>query len=294
MKTIGIVVVVFAVIIGVTQTAFIMNEWELGLVLQFGKYIRTVKEPGPNVKIPFVQDVTKFEKRIMVADALPATYITLDKKRLVVDTVSRWRITDPLVFYRTVRNIPGAVARLNDIIFARLRQEIANQFFQAFIRENREDIMKEVSKSTADLAKQFGIAVIDVRIKRVDLPEKVEASVFARMKAERQRIAKRYRAEGDEQARMIRATADKENEIILAEAYRKAETLRGAGDAEAAGVYAKAYGKDVEFYSFYRHLEVYEKIFGADTTMLLHPDSDLLKFLNAPNAASKGSPKTGN
>jgi membrane protease subunit HflC len=294
MKTIGIVAAIFVVLLGVTQTVFIINEWELGLVLQFGKYIRTVQEPGPSLKIPFLQDVITFEKRILVADAPSATYITLDKKRVVVNTVSRWRISEPLVFYRTVTNRPGAVARLNPIIDARLRQEIANQLFKDFIREKREEIMEEVSKSTAQLAKRFGISVIDVRIKRVDLPEEVEASVFARMKAERQRIAKRYRAEGDEQVRMIKAKADKEKEIILAEADRKAQALRGEGDAEAAAVYGKAYGKDLEFYSFYRHLEVYEKIFGPETTMLLRPDSDLLRFLTAPSAKSRPNSKTGN
>jgi modulator of FtsH protease HflC len=276
------VIIAFLLILGITQAAYVIQEWQLGLVLQFGKPIRTVMEPGLKFKYPFVQDVTIFDKRILAADAPPQTYITLDKKRLIVDTVSRWRISDPLVFFTTVRDYKRAVARLNDVISARLRQEIANEFFQNFIREKREDIMEEVSKGTAQSAAPFGIDVIDVRIKRVDLPEEVQASVFARMKAERERIAKRYRAEGNEQAREIRANADKEREILLAEAYRKAQASRGEGDAEAAAIYAKAYGENLEFYSFSKHLEVYEKVFRSDTTILLRPDSQLLRFLDTP------------
>jgi len=241
-----------------SQAAFTIGEWEQGVVLQLGKPVRTLLEPGLYFKYPLIQELLLFDKRILVAEARPAEYITLDKKRLVVDAVSRWKIREPLEFYRTVRNSQGAIARLNDTISTRLRQEIGNHNFKEFIREDRERIMGRVTEGTAEAAKQFGIDVIDVRIKRIDLPEEVQNSVFARMKAERERIAKRYRAEGEEQARQIRADADKEKEIILAEAYKKAETLRGEGDAEAATVYAQAYGKNEEFYSFTRHLDIYK------------------------------------
>ncbi len=274
-----------------TQSAFIVGEWEQALVLQFGKPVRIVQEPGVYFKYPLVQELLVFEKRILAAEARPAEYITGDKKRLTVDTVSRWRIVNPLIFYQTVRNEQGAVARLNDIIFARLRQEIANHNFKDFIREERERIMEKVTQGTAEAADRFGTRVIDVRIRRVDLPEEVQASVFARMKAERERIAKRYRAEGEEQAREIRAKAEKEKEIILAEAYKQSEGLKGEGDAEATGVYAKAYSKDEEFYSFVRHLEVYKKILGTDSTVLLRPDSLLLKYLYSPYGGSVNLPK---
>jgi len=287
-----IIIAVIAVAL-LVQAAFIINEGEQGVVFQFGKPVRIVQEPGLYFKYPFVQDLIIFEKRILAAEARPAEYITLDKKRLTVDTVSRWRIVEPLTFYQTVRNYSGAIARLNDVIFARLRQEIANHDFKDFIRTEREDIMKSVTDGTAELAKRFGIDVIDVRIKRVDLPEEVQNSVFARMKAERERIAKRYRAEGDEQAREIRANANKEKEILLAEAYRKSQALRGTGDAEATAVYAEAYGKDEEFYSFTRHLEVYQRVFGAETTILLTPDSDLLRYLDTPSPRPKASPASG-
>jgi modulator of FtsH protease HflC len=291
MVKIAIIAVVCLVVLG--QSVFVVNEWEQAIILEFGKPERTIRDPGLYFKAPFVQDLITFDKRILAAEARPAEYITLDKKRLTVDTVSRWKIDDPLIFYQTVTNPVGATARLNNIISTRLRQEVANHNFKEFIREKREFIMDQVTQGTAELAKQFGIRVLDVRIKRVDLPEEVLASVFARMKAERERIAKRYRAEGDEQARQIRADANKEKEIILAEAYKTSETLRGEGDAEATHIYAAAYGKDAEFYSFMRHMEVYQRILSSDTTLLLRPDSTLLRYLDSPTGAKSGNPPQG-
>ena len=291
---IKIIVAVIVVALFLLQSAFTIGEWEQGIILEFGKPVRTIREPGLYFKYPFVQDLIVLDKRILAAEARPAEYITLDKKRLTVDTVSRWKINDPLVFYQSVKNEIGAVARLNNIIMTGLRQEVAKRNFKSFIREDREKIMDQVTKLTGEEALRFGIRVIDVRIRRVDLPEEVQASVFARMKAERERIAKRYRAEGEEQAKEIRANANKEKEIILAEAYRQSETLRGQGDAEATNIYAQAYSKDPEFYSFVRHLDVYQKSFSSDTTMLLRPDSSLLRYLESPvGPASPSSPKAG-
>lgn len=267
-----------------SQTAFVINEWEQAVVLQFGETKRKIEKPGLYFKYPMVQDLHRFDKWILVTDARPAEYITLDKKRLIVDTVSRWRITNPLLFFQTVGDYRGATARLNDTIVGRLRQEVANHNFKDFIREERESIMDLVTKGTAEAATSFGIKVVDVRIRRVDLPDEVQASVFARMKAERERIAKRYRAEGEEAAKEIRAGAAKEQQIILAEAYRQREVLMGEGDAEATSIYASAYGRDVEFYSFMRRLEVYEKVFPKGTTVLLQPKSDLLRFFESSKA----------
>lgn len=279
---IRILIVVVVLLIVAAQSTFIVNEAEQGLILQFGKHVRTIREPGLYFKIPFVQEFLPFDKRILVGDARPAEYITLDKKRLNVDSVSRWEIADPLLFYQTVRNYSGAIARLNDIIFGRLRQEIANHLFKDFIREERENIMAAVTEGAEAAAREFGIKIVDVRIKRVDLPDEVQNSVFARMRAERERIAKRYRAEGDERAREIRAKADKKRDIILAEAYRKAQKLRGEGDAKATAIYAEAFGKDEEFYSFTKHLEVYGISFDEKTTLLLRPSSDLMRFFETP------------
>jgi membrane protease subunit HflC len=266
----------------ISQSAYIIEEGTQALILQLGKPVKIIQEPGLYFKYPLIQDVTLFPKRVLVADARPAEYITLDKKRLTVDTVTRWAIQEPLVYYQTVRNEAGAISRLNDLIFARLRQEIGNHNFKEFIREEREFIMNQVTSGTAEAALRFGISVMDVRIKRVDLPEEVQASVFARMKAERERIAKRYRAEGEEQAREIRANANKEKEIILAEAYRQAETLRGQGDAESTAIYSEAYGRDEDFFSFSRRLDVYRRIFGPETSMILSTDNQLLEFLGSP------------
>jgi membrane protease subunit HflC len=286
---VGVVVLALLVL----QAAFIVNERQQGVLLQFGKHVSTIRDPGLYFKIPVIQDFITLDKRVIAADGKPAEYITLDKKRLVVDTVSRWTISEPLEFYQTVQNYVGAIDRLNDIILARLRQEVGNHNFKEFIREDRESIMEKVTQSTRESSRKFGITVIDVRIKRLDLPDEVQASVFARMKAERERIAKRYRAEGDEQAREIRADAQKEKEIILAEAYKKAEVMRGQGDAEATTIYAGAYGKDASFYAFYRSLEAYKKIFSADTTLLLRPDSALLRYLDnpAPSLATPAGPR---
>ncbi len=266
------------------QAAFTIGEWEQGMVVQFGNPKRIIQEPGLYFKLPLAQNLVRFEKRILTTDARESEYITLDKKRVLVDHVSRWRIEDPLQFYRSVRDRIRAMARLDDIISARLRQEIATHNFLDLIREKREDIMAIVTKDTRETAKSFGIEVTDVRIKRLDLPEEVQASVFARMRAERERIAKRYRAEGEEQAQQLRATADREREVILATAYESSEKLKGTGDAEATSTYAQAFGKDAEFYAFTRRLQAYEKILSNDTTLVLNPDSELLNYLQGPGS----------
>jgi membrane protease subunit HflC len=201
---------------------------------------------------------------------------------VLVDHVSRWRIQEPLEFYRSVRDPQRAMARLDDLISARLRQETAKHNFLDFIREKREEIMEIVTKDTRETAKAFGIEVLDVRIKRLDLPQEVQASVFARMRAERERIAKRYRAEGEERAREIRAGADREREVILATAYETSQKLSGEGDAQAVAIYAQAFGQDPEFYAFTRRLQVYEKILSTGTTLVLPPDSELFRYLQNP------------
>ncbi|MFQ5828469.1 MAG: protease modulator HflC [Candidatus Methylomirabilia bacterium] len=273
------VVVILAVLIVASSALFTINEGEQAIILQFGKFKRAIREPGLNVKIPFVQDVTKLERRILASDAEPVEYLTVDKKRVVIDHVARWRITDPLKFFITVRNEAGAKARLDDIVFSELRQEIASRKFAALIAAEREPAMEQVASRAAEKATQFGIEVVDVRVKRADLPAEVQASVFARMVAERARIAKRYRSEGAEESAKITAETDKEKTIILAKAYEESQTRRGEGDAEATRVYAAAYGQDAEFYGFVRSLEAYEKFLGEKSTVLLSPDSPLLRYL---------------
>lgn len=278
-------VVIILLIVGLilfSSATFTIDEKEQAIITQFGKYIRTIKEPGLYFKIPIIQTLHLFDKRVLTTDAMAVEYITLDKKRIVVDHISRWKIEDPLEFYRSVRTEAGALSRLEDILVARLRQEIAKHTFIGFIREERENIVEAVAKEAHELAKRFGIKVIDVRIKRADLPKEVQASVFSRMQAERHRIAKRYRAEGEQRSREIRAETDKEKEIILAKAYQEQMKLIGEGDAGAIEIYASAYEQDPEFYSFLRRLQTYEKLFAGKTTILLESDSDLLKYFRNP------------
>jgi len=264
------------------QTAFTIGEREQGLIIQLGNPKRILQEPGLYFKLPVMQNLVRFDKRVLTTDAQTAEYLTLDKKRVLVDHVSRWRIQEPLEFYRSVRDEERAMARLDDLISARLRQETAKHNFLDFVREKREEIMQVVTKDTKETAKSFGIEVLDVRIKGLDLPKEVQASVFARMRAERERIAKRYRAEGEERAREIRAGADREREIILATAYETSQKLSGEGDAQAVAIYAQAFGQDPEFYAFTRRLQTYEKVLSTGTTLVLSPDSELLRYLQNP------------
>ena len=275
---IGLIFLLALFILG-SQTFFIVGEWEQALMLQLGKYKRTIQEPGLNWKTPFVQQAILFERRILASDAQPEEYLTIDKKRVVVDHVTRWRINDPLVFYKTVRDETGARARLDEIVFSEIRGELASREFASIIASEREPAMQAVTLRAADKAKEFGINVIDVRMKRADLPREVQESVYSRMRAERERISKRYRSEGEEEAAKIRAGTDKEKTIILARAYEESQRRRGEGDATATGIYGKAYGQDPEFYSFIRSLEAYDKFLSKKSTILLPEDSHLLKYL---------------
>ena len=261
---------------------FTIDETEQAIITQLGKYVRTVTEPGLNFKIPFLQSVHKFEDRVLEYDAAAAPVITSDKKHLVIDNYARWKIVEPLKLYQTVRDESGAQARLDDIVFSELREEVARHTLTEIISVNRETIMEKVHKQCDEKAREYGVEVVDVRIKRADLPSEVARSVYARMKAERERIAKKYRSEGEEEAVKIRATTDKVKTILLAEAYREAEKVRGEGDAGAITIYAEAFEKDPEFYAFIRTLEAYERSLGRDTTVILPSDSEFFQYLNPP------------
>ena len=282
MKKLIVIGILAVLVFAAFQSMYVVGEWQQGLVFQFGDPVRVVRDPGLYFKAPLIQDLVLLDKRVLGTEPQTAEYLTLDKKRLLVDHVSRWQITDPLLFYRTVNSESVAMARLDQVIAGRLREEIANHNFIDIVREKREEIVATVTDGTQEAAASFGITLLDVRIMRIDLPREVQASVFARMQAERNRIAKRYRAEGEERAREIRATADKEREIILATAYGESQILRGEGDAQAALVTAQAFGQDLEFYALVRRLQVYEAILGEGATIILPPDSDLLRYLESP------------
>jgi membrane protease subunit HflC len=274
-----IIVILVAVLSVGWSSIFVVDEGELAMVTQFGEYKRSVENPGLYFKTPFVQTVDSMERRIMGSDTPPAVYLSLDKKRLVADPVSRWRIVDPLMYFKTVHDEGGAKARLDDIINSELRRELASHNFGDIIGNARDPMMQRVALATRSQTKEFGIEIVDVRIKRADLPREVQESVFARMRAERDRVAKQYRSEGEEEAAKIRADTDKEKTILLAKAYETSQKARGEGDAESTKIYADAYGKDPEFYAFTRSLDAYERAMGEQTTLVLSTGSDLFQYL---------------
>jgi membrane protease subunit HflC len=277
-----LVFLLIAVVSGLSSM-FVIDETELAIVTQFGKYQRSLERPGLYFKLPLgIQTVERMDGRVIGSDTPPAEYLTLDKKRLLADPVSRWRIVNPLTFYTSVHDESGAKARLDDIINSELRRELASRNFGDIIGQARDPMMQLVAARVRLKAKEFGINVMDVRIKRTDLPKEVQESVFARMRAERERVAKRYRSEGEEEAAKIRADTDKEKTIMIAQAYETAQKARGEGDGESIKIYAEAYGKDPEFYAFIRSLDTYEKGMGAQSTIVLSTGSDLFRYLAKP------------
>jgi membrane protease subunit HflC len=279
MKPLSIGALVITILL-VYSSLFTVDMTENAIVLQFGNYIKTETEPGLHFKQPFVQDVKFFTKKLMVLDAPPADVITRDKKTLFVDSYSMWRIKDPLLFLQTLRDIRAGETRLDDIIKSELRVELGTHDLIDAVTNTRETIMEAVTQLANVKAAQYGIEVLDVRIKRADLPEENAKKVFNRMESERDRIAKKYRSEGMEEATKIRAGTDKEKIILIAEAYRKEQEIRGDGDGQATKIYADAFNKDPEFYAFMRSMRAYKNSLKTDTTILLSEDSDFLEYLN--------------
>ena len=280
------IIIIIAIIViasaGLAASLFTIDETEQAIVTQLGKFVKEVKEPGLHFKIPLIQAVHRFEARVLQYDAAAAKIITDDKKHLVIDNYSCWKIIDPLKFYKTVQTEFGAQSRLDDIVFSEMREELARHSLTEIVSVNRSQIMDKVAEQCNQKAGDYGIQVIDVRIKRADLPEEVTHSVYARMKAERERMAKKYRSEGEEEAVKIRAEVDKEKKILLAESYKSAEKLNGEGDAEAIKIYAQAFEQDPEFYSFVRTLEAYEKSLGQGTTIVFPSDSEFFQYFSSP------------
>jgi membrane protease subunit HflC len=260
----------------------VIDETQLGIVTQFGEFKRSVDTPGLHFKTPFLQTVHRMESRLISSDTPPAEYLTLDKKRLLADPITRFRIVEPLRFYTTVHDESGAKARLDDIVNSELRREIASHNFGEIVGHAREPLMQEVAGRVLQKTKAFGIHVLDVRIRRADLPREVQESVFQRMRAERDRVAKQYRSEGEEEAAKIRAETDKEKTILLAKAYETAQKARGEGDAESTRIYADAHNKDPEFYAFIRSLDAYDRSIGEKSSLMISTGSNLFKYLGDP------------
>ena len=292
MKFLAGLVVLIAIIgaVLVPQTLYIVDETQLAIVTRFGEPRVSITSPGLYVKTPFIETVRYFEKRILIFDAPPDSLLTEDKRRLVIDVYARARIVDPLLFFRTVQTESQATSRAVDIIASELRREIALDTQIEVIQETREEIMNRVRDSVKPKLLEFGIETIDVRIKRADFPDTVAESVYARMQAERKRIADRERAEGAERDAEVRANVDRQAAIIRAEAERDAQIIRGEGEAEAVRIFAESLGQDPEFYAFQRSLQAYKNFLPeSGTTVVLPADSSLFQFLQTPKGNGNGN-----
>jgi membrane protease subunit HflC len=279
-STIALIAVVILAAIVLTQAAFTVDQTERAIVLQLGRPVGDKPlEPGLHFKIPIVQNVVYFDARILDFDARPEEITTTDKKYMSVDSYTKWRIVDPLTFYTKVRTVQGAQARLDDIVRSQLRVSVGRYTLIEVVSHKRQEIMTAVTDRARELLRPYGIEVIDVRIKRTDLPPENARAIYGRMKAERERQAKQYRSEGREVSAKIIAEADKERSIILADAEKQAEIVRGEGDAQATKIYAEALGRAPEFYEFTRSLEAYRKSFGDNSRFIMTPESRFLQHM---------------
>ncbi|MGB2172617.1 MAG: protease modulator HflC [Porticoccaceae bacterium] len=278
-KALGLLVVV---VIAVNSTLYVISEFERGVKLRFGKLIESDIQPGLHVKIPFVDDVRIFDARILTVDAQPASFFTIEKKRLIVDSYAKWRIANVETYYKATGGVESvAHNRLANRVNTGLRNQFGTRTLHEVVSGERDLLMKNITDDlNRTVLESLGIEVVDVRVKRIDLPQEVSGPVFRRMTAEREKEARELRSTGKEKAEKIRAAADRQRTIELANAYRDAEELRGEGDAEAAKIYASAYQKDPEFYSFVRSLNAYKNAFSnKGDIMLVEPDSDFFKYL---------------
>ena len=267
-------------------SVFTVDERQVAILLQFGKVERTDLKPGLHFKVPVVQNIMKFDARIQTLDSDPQNYLTFEKKNVIVDSFVKWRIADVRRFYTSAGgSILQANNRLGEVILKRIRDEFGKRTIQQVVSGERAEIMDELRVAAKDQADELGLEIVDVRIKRVDLPEDVGQSVYNRMRAERLEVAKRFRSEGEEEARQLRATANKDREVIIAEADREAQITRGAGDARATEIYAEAFGQDREFYKFYRSLNGYRTAFGSTSDiLLLEPKSEFFDYFKGSEA----------
>jgi membrane protease subunit HflC len=260
-------------------SVFIIKEVNQAIVLQFGDPKRIIVEPGLNFKIPFIQNVVYLDKRILNLDTPPEEVIASDQKRLIVDAFARFKIVDPLKFYISVGNERVARSRLSTIINSRIRNVLGQQELQTLLSKDRTKQMTLIQEGVNTEAKNFGIEIVDVRIKRADLPQANSDAIYRRMQTEREREAKEFRARGAEMAVTITSTADKEVTVILANAQKKSEIMKGEGDGERNKIFAEAFGRDPEFFAFYRAMQAYETaLIGGDTSLILSPDSEFFKF----------------
>ena len=279
-----LLIIIAAIAATASSALFIVNETQQALVIQFGEPKRTVDQPGLKFKLPFIQDVIFFEKRVLsfIPDEGEEA-ILKDQKRLKVDTYARFKIVDPLRFYQSVRNEIEARKQLDTIVDSALREELGLRGLKEILSEQRNSITKNIRDQVNIKARTLGMEIIDVQIRRADYPEVTSQAIFARMISERERIAREFRATGEEEAQKIRASAEKQRVVTVADGARQSQEIRGAGDAEAIRIYAESFGQDPEFFSFYRSMEAYKKSFNQDDTMVINPTGDFFKFFELPS-----------
>lgn len=275
----GVVLVAAGILL--TSAFFIVGQTEQALVLQLGEVRRVIREPGLNVKRPFIEDVISYDKRVLDFEPPHEEVIVSDQKRLVVDAYTRYRIVNPLQFYQTVGTEAGVRARLSSLVTGSLRRVLGSVTLSDILSAKRDAIMVQIRDDVAAQARPFGIEVVDVRLRRADLPEENSQAIYARMQSEREQQARQYRGEGAEAAQTVRANADREKTIILAEAQRDAQRVRGDGDAQATRIYGDAFGQDKQFFAFYRSLQAYrDALNGKDTAFVLAPEGNFFKFFS--------------
>lgn len=264
------------------MSVFTVSETEKAIKFKLGEIVKSDFEPGLHFKVPIVNNVKKFDKRILTLDSKPERFLTSEKKNVIVDSFVKWKIGNVNTFYTAVAgDVIQANIRLDQIIKDAFRSEFSKRTIKQLVSTDRMVIREELIQNTTGFAKELGMEIVDVQVKRIDLPPDVSSSVYSRMEAERARVAREFRSQGTEAAERIRADADKQREVILANAFRDAEILRGEGDAKSAEIYALAYGNDIEFFTFYRSMNAYQKTFkGQDDMMVLDPDSDYFKYFN--------------
>jgi len=293
-RSVALLAALAVVVVTAASTLFTVHQTQQVLITQFGQPIRVIREPGLHVKIPFIQTVITFDRRLLDFDAPGEEVILGDQRRLIVDSFTRYRITDPLVFFQTVGATEGGIrARLNSIVSSSLRRVLGNEPLLSVLSADRPRIMNEILRQVGTEARQFGIEVLDVRIRRADLPEENTQAILSRMQSERERVAREARAEGAEVAQRVRAGAERERAVLLAEAEAQADILRGQGEQESIRIVAEAFSRDVEFFQFWRSMQAYREAFSeGNTRLVMTPDSDFFRFFreSAGRGARPGAP----
>lgn len=283
----GRLAILAAVLLVASMSVFTVYETEQAIVVAFGKYQRTVQQPGLHFKVPVYEQIIFLDKRILALDVRPQEIIASDQERLVVDAFARFKIVDPLRTYQRVQSVEGAKNQLATVLNSNVRNVLGSANFPTLLSPERVTLMQQIHENVSREAENYGIEIIDVRIKRADLPEENAKNVYNRMRSQREQEAQRIRSSGEAEAIRIRADAERQKTIMLANAQRDAQILRGEGDGQAVRIFAESFGQDEEFFEFYRSMQAYETALGnEDTTLVLSPDSEFFKFFGGPDAGN--------